>query len=1340
MRILTKKIGIKLVGVLMILLLFNNVYGQQYDAFTQVESSNGLSENKVRNISQLNDGRMLISTKGILNLYNGASFQYIHLNEGKTYSLPGYTGHLHTYIGNNGRFWLKNNGILMLVNIATEHYEDNAGQIISSFGIHEQLADFFMDTEKNMWMLGTTGKLFFKAKNQSKASVFLPNINQTPDPDPLFDIALFNKNLYLFYRSGLIVCYSLSSHKEIFREYSLPKQSSIVYNKTLYIVPGNNTLYMLRNSEKDGIMLAYNEKDNTWNTVIKTGYRLNTLSVGPNGDIILSCKKGLWKITRNLNSKIFIPTIHLSDGTSINTEVSSVFYDNQGGLWLGTFNKGLLYYHPDRFRFKNISKSLFPNTNKETLTVTGFSEISTGIMLVSTNQGVYNLNTTNNLLTPYPNLEHIACNAILKDSKNRIWISSTSGLYCISGRSLQHYNSENINNTLQVSDSTLYLSTQTQGLLKFNIKNGAIEKVTDNKTEGQIKSVSQVIQWRGTLTGISNSGLFQYNIKNKKLKLLSKGSQKNKYIFSQNNHQYNCLFKDTRNLLWIGTEDGLNVWDGKNNFKSFHTEDGLINNTIQSITEDNKGVIWISTSNGVSCLNYKADGGIDFRVTNFTQHDGLINNEFVECSSYVTKQGSVFFGGIDGFNYLQTKRTANSSEDRMPIFISLQVSGQDIIRDKIYEGNKILTSPIVNSRGITLKHDQNFLKIGFSALNFINPTQTKYQYYLEGVDNNWHEEQANGGLGYATYTDLFPGTYTLKVRATNNDLRWGGKINTLKIKINAPWWQTKIAIIIYLTVLSIIIYISASWYIKKNKIKRGKLQQEYLDQMKYNFFTNLSHELRTPLTLIINPIDAIFKTTRDANIKHQLGGIRHNANVLLNLVNQLLNFRRLEMNGENLHLSYCEINSLAAAFANPFDELAKNKGITFIKHIDNIDFWLYVDKDKLGIIINNLLSNAFKFTPKYGKITFTIKKAVMPNQSRESVLISVEDTGCGILEKDQKEIFNRFYQANNQTETNTGSGIGLYLTNEYVKLHKGLVTLTSTFGNGSNFNIYIPHDLKPNIHEETYLTPDGVSEKKNAKIMIIEDNDEFREFLINQLNNEYDTIDAANGNDGLKIIFEQLPDLIISDLMMPGITGLDLCKTLKKDLRTSHIPFILLTARASYEAEIETYQAGADTYITKPFNADILLIKIHNLIDQAAQRKALFKKAIVIQPSHVTTSDVDEKFIKRALKCIEDNIANVHYSVEDFSSDMNMERTGLYRKIVAVVGQTPTVFMRSVRLKKAALLIKQNEFSIAEISDMVGFNNVAYFSKCFHEEFHIQPSRYLDYENTNTLQENNLIK
>ena len=514
--------------------------------------------------------------------------------------------------------------------------------------------------------------------------------------------------------------------------------------------------------------------------------------------------------------------------------------------------------------------------------------------------------------------------------------------------------------------------------------------------------------------------------------------------------------------------------------------------------------------------------------------------------------------------------------------------------------------------------------------------------------------------------------------------------------------------------------------------EEAQRQKEELEQMKFRFFTNISHELRTPLTLIITPLDMIIRRLTDEVLAKQLSSVYKNAQNLLTLVNQLLDFRKLEIKGEKLNLQNGDWVEFVRQVYVSFQEIATEKGVSFQLDTNGIDeLYMYFDRDKIHKVLNNLLSNAFKFTSEGGNIALEIEK--YRGEGHSFIQLKVADTGTGIAEEDLPHVFERFYQARKNINHNfPGSGIGLHLIKEYIELHNGCVSVESTWGVGSTFCVAIPMDLQPenpSVRQTVTEVVEVASEESvfsdsRPLLLVVEDNKEFREFLREQLSEWYQIIDAPDGEEGEKLAVRQNPDLIISDIMMPNVDGIELCQRIKTNLQTSHIPVILLTARASDESKAMGYEAGADSYISKPFSIDVLLTRVRKLIELQKRRQETFHKEIVVSPSSITITSLDEQLVQKALECVERNMDNTEYSVEELSADLAMNRATLYRKLQGITGQTPKDFIRSIRLKRAAQLLRDTDLSISEIADHVGFSTPRYFTKLFKETFGMLPSQY----------------
>lgn len=617
---------------------------------------------------------------------------------------------------------------------------------------------------------------------------------------------------------------------------------------------------------------------------------------------------------------------------------------------------------------------------------------------------------------------------------------------------------------------------------------------------------------------------------------------------------------------------------------------------------------------------------------------------------------------------------------------------------------------------------------------------------LEGFNNDWLTLPV--GVHNVTFTNLAPGKYVLRVKAINSDGYVGIKEATLGIVVNPPFWMSWWAYLLYAAGLVVVLFLARYRMLKRERekfhlqqIENEVAKNEEINNMKFRFFTNVSHELRTPLTLIISPLEGMLKETTDELQSTRLQLMYRNAQRLLHLVNQLLDFRKGEMSTHQLSLSEGDIISYVHSVCNSFLLMADKKHIQF-SFFSGIDtFSMAFDADKVGKIVMNLLSNAFKFTPEGGRVTVMIEHVTGTPDTLE---IKIADTGIGISDVDKEHIFDRFYQADHKgVEETTGNGIGLSLVRDFVTLHEGEVKVFDNIGTGSVFVIQFPvkhvetqvqlpeetgmsvgdeedREMKEEVREET-------GRKDSPLLLVVDDNEDFRIFMRYSLELQYRVKLAVNGNEAWEMMQEELPDLVISDVMMPQMDGNELCRLIKQDKRTAHIPVILLTARQNTEAKLEGLQTGADDYVTKPFNMTILVLRIRKLIELSRYHRVT-QGMIDPAPSEIVITSLDEKLIEKAIKYVEDNMSRTELSVEELSRELGMSRVHLYKKLLQITGKTPIEFIRVIRLKRAAQLLRESQLHVSEVAFEVGFNNPKYFSRYFKDEFGVLPSVYQEKE------------
>ena len=806
----------------------------------------------------------------------------------------------------------------------------------------------------------------------------------------------------------------------------------------------------------------------------------------------------------------------------------------------------------------------------------------------------------------------------------------------------------------------------------------------------------------------------------------------------------------------MGFDPALNRWE-------VYTEHyGLSSNAIHQILEDSTRNLWVSSNQGITRINPATH---QFRI--YDINDGLQSNQFSYAAALQSSDEKMYFGGINGFNVFNPHEIFDNPHIPPVWITSFRLSNRDV---EIATEDSPLDKSILLTNSIKLPHKAVFT-FEFTALNYTSTRKNLYQYQLEGFSEEWTDPSTRRN---ATYTNLDPGKYIFKVRASNNDGLWNYQGDRIEVIVLPPIWKTNYAYILYIFIIVGIFIGFRSYLVSKQAMKNRllikdieKKKIEEVNRLKLLFFTNISHEFRTPLTLIIGPVKQILQSNECSDVvTDKLKMVENNTQRLLNLVNQIIEFRKIETGNTRLKLSSINAVEFIKNIKKAFDQYAYDHSISygFITNVEKVELWL--DKDKIDKILFNLLSNAFKFTPEGGKVTISIsiiQKAATENKNNISagriLRISVSDTGIGIPEEKIKKIFDRFYQVDKSEEYKekarflgtAGSGIGLSLTRELVINHKGEITVESQLNKGSKFIVMLPAEKEAYAGEEfslenakgpvitSNIMPQSIiqknqsiqsesisesQEKERSRLLIVEDNAELRAFLYNTLSLNYHVYQADNGLEGYEIAQNKMPDIIVTDIMMPVMDGIEMTKKLAGDASTDHIPIILLTAKSSDEAMLEGLEVGAVDYIIKPFSPDVLVHKIKNITSTRLRFKEKFKQEIILQPKEVTITSQEEKFLSKAMEVIEKHISDPAFDVSAFVSEMAMSRSVLYRKLDAVIGTSANEFIRQIRLKRAAQLLQTNQMKIADVSYAVGFNDPQYFSKCFSKEFGKTPTAY----------------
>ncbi|WP_084190373.1 hybrid sensor histidine kinase/response regulator transcription factor [Reichenbachiella agariperforans] len=812
----------------------------------------------------------------------------------------------------------------------------------------------------------------------------------------------------------------------------------------------------------------------------------------------------------------------------------------------------------------------------------------------------------------------------------------------------------------------------------------------------------------------------------------------------------NDIVEDHLGDIWVGSDLGLHRLSAALNLKkTYSTEDGIPNNLVIGVEEDEQKQLWLITKSGMSCFDFETESFKNYNVS-----DGLQGMEYQSKSIARLKDGRILAGGINGFNLFDPRNIAQDTLQVLPILIDFKILNHSIHAGEELNGRVILEHALDQSKEIVLKHNEGYITLSFVALHMHNPDRVKYAYKLHGADQSFVQA---GPTRMANYSGLQPGSYRFEVKASLNG-DWSTAASTvLWLEVLPPPWKTWWAYTIYILLISL-----ATWMLFKYYTKMVNEEREReLDHMKLQFFMNVSHEFRTPLTLILNPVDKIISSFNDPEIvKNSAFVIQRSARKLLNLVNQLLDFRKMDLGKAPLDPIKGDIVPFIKDITKLFEDLAREKEIemTFSSTIDGMFIWF--DPDKIEKVLSNLLSNALKFTPKGGKVEVIVdhKQDVGgtlfgTRKLGESVEIKVKDSGIGLKKEQLSAVFDRFFHIDN---TNSGTGIGLNFTKSLVEQHDGVITVESDYGQGSCFTVNLPLESKQlqdalkgnqevrrtikdfdmnsiksleyeiSISDMNVLDSDETADTSGYQtILIVEDNKELRVHLKNELRHQFKIKEAANGQEGLEKAKKFYPDIVISDVMMPEMDGFEMCRNIKTNTDTCHIPVILLTARSLEEDRIEGYEIGADAYLPKPFNVNVLRARIKNLLESKKRlREKFVSQTGIMASSELTTNSLDEKFLDDVTKVILEHVSDSDFGLEDVLTEMGVSRSHFYRKVNSLTGQNPSNFIRTIRLKHAAELLKKRTGSIKEIAFMSGFNSTAYFSKTFRELFGMTPNEF----------------
>jgi len=1358
--------------------------------FEHISSDDGLSENVVNCIFQDSRGYMWFGTNDGLSKYDGYHFT---IYKPKVNEEGGINSNLIFALTEDleGNIWIGTTGAgISKFNPYTEqftNYQHNSNnpQSISS----NQINDFFTDSKGRIWISTTSvvdvidplaDSLIFHHYN-------FGTVGTTILEDKKGNIwAGSPRGLYRSFNAESLEAFDFQEQRQSVNQKMIPVNAIAIDKKGRFIIDNYGKI-------------LYQNKDNELSfTEIGKVDPVRELIVDDQDKIWVGSYSGLYCYANEEAGVLpelthHFTTDYLNPNSLSNNLVTAIFEDRSGLIWVGLNGKGLNKFDPNRKAFKHYKGLSTDNRTSEK--IRSIFEDSYGTLWIGTEgDGVFWKtafdNTEggefNSFRTP---ARAFALCEIQLAGKKYLWVGAegTPALSSIeisdgkiSEPQVLDTKLSSVFTILQDRSGNIWIGSYNSGLHRWKPLDtpGEFEKTTflhdpNNSTSLSNNIIRRIIQdsrgnlWIGTGSGLNKISFDELDDKEINFERYKHNDQDEKSL----THDYVLeVMETTTGEIWVGTFGGgvnkLIPATSKSEayFEHFSEEDGLANNVIKSILEDELGNLWIASNRGLSKLNPK-----NKEVFNFSLSDGLQANEFSEESAFLRKNGEMIFGGTNGYNVFHPSEVKINAKPLEVFFTDLYLLNKRVRPKESYDGNIILEEVLSNTNKMTLNHKQKNFSIEFSALDYLEPQKIKYAYMLEGYDKLWKTTNAQNRV--ATYTNLPKGDYTLKVKAANADGVWSEKISSLSIRINPPFWLTGYAYALYT-----ILIIGLLWFFRqyeligiqeKHELRMAQLEREKKEEvhnMKLQFFTNISHELRTPLTLIISPLENLIKQGANLSqrkINEQYHLMYKNSKYLLRLLNQLLDLRKLDQGKLNLEARYGDFVKFVNEAVEPFQFMANKQEVDLkvISEAEKIYFWF--DQDVVEKILYNLLSNAFKYTPAGGKIHVRLKEVenLARSKSKKNPLthymaLEVIDTGRGISPKAKKRIFERFYKEGGEKFTVDGAGIGLSFTQSLVKRHYGQIDVESKKDEGSTFTVRLPMSkstfAKAEISNEKistrpfttdpleYFSPEQPStlpeidavatEEKTVDLpllLFVDDNPDIRRFIKSGFENDFRIIEAENGVKGLEIARSTIPDIIICDIMMPEMDGVEMCNLVKKDPNTSHIPVVLLTAKITTEDEIEGLEQGADAYIRKPFELGVLKLQIQNIYKYRENLKSRFRREIILEPSEITVTSIDEEFLKRAVELIEEHMEDAEYNVESLVKDMYISRSKLYLKLKALTGLSSSEFIRSIRLKRAVQLFEKSGYSIKEVMIKTGFNTPSYFSKCFKHQFGVLPSEYV---------------
>lgn len=1288
--------------------------------FRHYNIENGVSSNNISTLFQDQKGYIWIGTENGLNRFDGNQFTLYQKNN-PLYS-NFHANSINTICETTDKeLWLGTDNGVFIYNQVKDTFTPFVKQTSDKTSITSWITHIIQDKAGNIWIATHKQGIFLFNTQTDKLTQF-----EIPQNDNIVTRILNDEQNNIWLSGPYQLC-KLNKVNNTFETYAIEEKTESIYSMALWEDSSNH------------IWIGTWDKG-LWKLDPRTK-QVEKYLTGEKGKgilhihSILEYSPELLLIGSDDGLTIFNPVTHesfLYDNYGDNEKSLSdkfiypILKDREGGVWIGTYYNGINYLPPYCGQFNGYSES---------------SDI------------------------PYFNSRIIS--RFCEGENGNIWIASDdSGLSCFNPSTMQFLdfngreklNKHNLH-ALCMVDKDLWIGTYGDGIQILNIQTGVIKNysISNGLDENSIYSIfkdSQGQIWTGSMNGIcqydaqkqrftpikylealvieiaedakgnlwiatQGKGLFRYSPqKNKEWKKygLEKG-------FNSLTVNHLCINKD--NEIWVATSEGLYLYNPLKDVFIYQPL-RLPNECITAILEG-EDCLWLTTAKGLVKYTPATQ-----ETQIFTKSDGLQSEAFIMASALKTRNGEFYIGSINGFNTFYPHQLKLNTQKPNVVLTSLEIFNQKIDTQK----DGTLPEAIDHLKEIHLSYKDNVITLNYAALSYCTPQKNQYAYMLEGFDKGWNYV---GSQHSTTYTNLPAGTYTFRVKASNNDNIWNEEGTSIRIIVHPPFYLSLPFKIGYVLLFLLTLGLLLRYVIRRSEKKHAKAIDELnskkeieIHEAKINFFTMIAHEIRTPVSLIIGPLEKIMQSTHiPTNERQELEIIDRNSQRLLYLVNQLLDFRKVEQKEIRMKFSSQSIKELMQAVCERFSPTLQQNGVSFSVTYPDEHFHADVDKEALTKVLSNLLTNANKYTQSRIEVRF------QEHPEKQTFSIEVQDNGKGMNEEELTKIFKPFYQA---SENKPGTGIGLSIVKGIVEAHHGQVNVTSQPGHGSSFMITLPQKQENLSAEEEENQagnplPEDIIPEQNATaamsqkvlpiMLIVDDNEDMLNFLSSHFQTSYTIVTAVDGVDALNKLKEQEVALIISDWMMPNMNGIDLCKAVRNNQLTSHIPFILLTAKTDTEAKITSMNCGADAYIEKPFSLQYLEACIKNLLELRLQLRQKFSQMPTVSINSIAANQSDKVFLEKMNHLIEENLNNEELSVDFLAEKLCISRSGLFVKIKGLANTTPNEMIQIIRLKKAASLLLENQYRINEVSYMVGFNNPSYFSKCFQKQFGMKPGEYI---------------